>query len=44
MFSPIGLRILKEYEEFDPFSTENTLAGATFRSLLAQVDEPTEMY
>ena len=42
VFSPIGLRILKEYEEFDPFSTENTLAGATFRSLLAQVDEPTE--
>ena len=42
VFSPIGLRILKEYEEFDPFSTENSLAGATFRSLLAQVDEPTE--
>lgn len=42
IFSPIGLRILKEYEEYDIFSTENRLSGATFASLLAEADPPTE--
>lgn len=42
IFSPIGLRILKEYEEYDIFSTENCLSGATFASLLAEADPPTE--
>lgn len=42
IFSPIGLRILKEYENYDPLSSDNKLASATFRSLLSEVDEPTE--
>lgn len=42
IFSPVGLRILKEYEEYDIFSTENRLSGATFASLLAEADPPTE--
>lgn len=42
IFSPIGLRILKEYEEYDIFSTENTLSGATFSTLLADAEPPTE--
>ncbi len=41
IFSPIGLRILKEYEEYDVFSAENKLAGATFGSLLSDMDPPT---
>lgn len=42
IFTPIGLRILKAYEEFDFLSTENQLAGATFRSLLSENEAPTD--
>ncbi len=42
IFSPIGLRILKEYEDYDVFSAENKLSGATFGSLLSDVEAPTE--
>ena len=42
IFSPIGLRILKEYENYDVFSAENKLSGATFGSLLSEVEIPTE--
>ncbi|WP_373777728.1 virulence factor SrfB [Glaesserella sp.] len=42
IFTPIGLRILKAYEEYDAFSGENSLAGATFSSLLSEADAPTE--
>lgn len=42
IFSPIGLRILKEYEDYDPISNENKLAGATFKTLLSDVEMPTE--
>lgn len=42
IFSQIGLRILKVYEEFDVYSSENPLAGATFGSLLSEVEAPTE--
>ncbi|TNH03546.1 virulence factor SrfB [Testudinibacter sp. TR-2022] len=42
VFSPIGLRILKEYEQYNPFSFENTLSGVTFADLLSEAEYPTE--
>ncbi|KAE9535391.1 virulence factor SrfB [Ursidibacter arcticus] len=42
VFSPIGLRILKEYELYDPLTNENSLNGLTFRELLSEVEQPTE--
>lgn len=42
VFMPIGLRVLKEYENFDPCYSEATLTNFTFASLLSEVEQPTE--
>ena len=42
VFSPIGLRVLKEYEGYDPMQKNNTLNGKTFSELLEDVEKPTE--
>lgn len=42
VFSPIGLRVLKEYEGYDPMQKTNALNGKTFGELLEDVEQPTE--
>lgn len=42
VFTPIGLRILKEYENFDPYYSDSSLIDLTFAKLLTEVDAPTE--
>lgn len=42
VFTPIGLRVLKEYENYDQFAKNNTLNGLNFRELLSDVDQPTD--
>lgn len=41
VLSPIGLRVLKEYEHYDPLDPGN-LGNATFGELLVDVGQPTE--
>ena len=38
VFSPIGLRVLKEYEGYDPMQKTNALNGKTFGELLEDVE------
>ena len=42
VFSPIGLRVLKEYEGYDPMQKTNALNGKTFGELLEDIEQPTE--
>ncbi|HED4433212.1 TPA: virulence factor SrfB [Pasteurella multocida] len=42
VFMPIGLRVLKEYENFDPYYSEASLTDLRFSSLLSEVEAPTE--
>ncbi|WP_439242931.1 virulence factor SrfB [Lonepinella sp. BR2474] len=42
VFNPIGLRILKEYENYDPYTSSAVLPNCTFESLLSEVDLPTQ--
>lgn len=42
IFSPAGIRILEEYENYDPIANINKLTSATFGSLLEKAEKPTE--
>ncbi len=42
IFTPVGLRILKEYESYDPYTSPDVVSGATFGSLLSETEKPTE--
>lgn len=42
VFMPIGLRVLKEYENYDPYHSEGNVNTFTFNSLLSEVEPPTE--